>query len=595
MALFKKKNYRLFDYLCVVYSCCPVYCIINIIKRVINALIPSFQALAVADLVDNAIILLAGKNTLFEVIKPLIVLMVLSSYSYISSALISVYDAKQKMRLKERIAVELIKKRASIQYKCIENEEEWGVITRSCDNANERFWAGFNNLIGAVELIVRILSIIIVIWVKMWWVAIVIILISVPLMWLAYISGKASYKAFREADKYERRSNYLAEVLTERKSTDERTLFQFTKTINYKWLKTNEVARGIKLRVERGNYIKMKGSSVITAILSFIIIGLLLVPVSKNLMTIGLFIALSNQIQSIIHTMSWDLTDLIESITNSVEYLKDFSRFMYLPEVRDNILPLKDFGITVNDIEFNNVSFKYPGREEYILKNISFKLTKGKAYAFVGPNGAGKTTIIKILTGLYDNYEGIITINNRDLRNFTSQELRSLFSIVYQDFAKYQISIREFLQLGLTHATTDDEMIKALSLVGLYSFSNKQPLDLDINLGKIRQHASDVSGGQWQKIAIAHAILQSAPIQVLDEPTSSLDPIAESRLYADYRKIMGSGINILITHRLGAARIADEILVIKDGHIIERGNHKDLLSNSGFYTEMFESQKGWYI
>jgi ATP-binding cassette subfamily B protein len=593
--VFKKKKFTYFDYFRVTFRCIPLYSIVNIISRIVNALVPSFQALIIAALIDNIISLFNGTKTYIDIIPPLCWLIIILIYSYLNSTLIELFNAKQKMIFSERISCEIIEKRAALQYKCIENEEVWEIITRSCDDTSSKFLSGFNRSMDVVELIVRIISILLLIWFKMWWGAILITVISVPLMWLAYKNGKISYEAFKEANKYERRSSYLREVLTGRPSIDERTLFQFTEKINDKWLKTDEIARKIRLDAERVNYFRMKSSSIITAVLSFIIIAFLLIPVSRQLMSIGLFISLSNQIQNIIHIMSWDLTDLIESITKAKEYLKDFNLFINLPETNGVLLPLNDSVIRVNTIEFKNVSFKYPGTEIEILKDVSFRLDYGKVYALVGPNGAGKTTVIKILTGLYDNYKGDIFINNRNLRDFTSQELRSMFSVIYQDFAKYQISIREILKLGTNKDISDQEMLTALSLAGLESLNLDKQIDLNTSLGRIRHGALDISGGQWQKIAIAHAILRTSPIHVLDEPTASLDPIAESNLYADFKKLISGDINILITHRLGAAKIADEIILLKDGKIMEQGSHEGLIQNSGLYANMFDSQKERYV
>lgn len=595
MVLVKKKEYKFFDYFRVIFSTIPLYGIINVIDRSVNALMPSLQALTMAVLIDDIIKMVNDSKVYMEIFPPLCLLMIISMYIHLNSALMGLFNRKQQMRFCERISSEILQKRVALQYKHIENEETWGIITRSCEDTAGKFLAGFDHAMSIVEMIIRILSILLIIGSKLWWGALLILAVSVPLMWMAYKSGKISYEAFKDANKYERRSSYLSEVLTGREAVNERTLFQYSEKINDKWLKTNDNARNIKLNAERKNFIKMKSSSIITAALAFIIIGFLLIPVSRRLISIGLFISLSNQIQNIIHIMSWDLTDLIEDITESKEYLKDFTMFMNLSEIKDTLLPLKDSGIRIKTIEFKNVSFKYPGTKNEILKNLSFRLDAGKVYAFVGANGAGKTTLIKVLTGLYDDYEGAIFINNQNIREFTPQKLKSLFAVVYQDFARYQISIREILQMGTTREISDQEMMNALSMAGLKNLQQEKLIDLNASLGKIRQNALDISGGQWQKIVIAHAMLRTAPIYVLDEPTAALDPIAESNLYSDFKKIVKGDINILITHRLGAAKIADEIILLENGQILEQGKHEELICNNGLYAKMFDSQRGWYV
>lgn len=595
MNLLERKKYSFFDFFRMTYSVVPLYCVITIISKCMNALVPSFQLLMVASLIDTTIQIFNGNKPYSDIFLPLMIFILISIYTYLNSTFLELFNSKQRMKFNTIVSCEIIKKRGSLEYQYIENKDSWEIITRSCNNAPDQFLLGFNSLMNLIALSIRIISIIIIIWVHVWWSAMIVIAIGIPLIVLAYKSGQNSYEAFKNAHEYELKSNYLERVLTTRAFIEERTLFQYASQINDKWLKTNNIAREIKLKVERQNFLRMKGASIFTAILSFVIIGSLLIPLSKELITVGIFISLSNQIQHIIHTMSWYLTDLIEDMTQSKEYLEDFTEFINLTDVKDILLPLENKHMEINTIEFKNVSFRYPGTEVDILKNLSFQLTKGRVYAFVGANGAGKTTIIKLLTGLYDNYRGEIFINGTNLRDFTSHELRSLYTIIYQDFAKYQISLREILQLGSNRIISDKEMLKALSLAGFTTINNEQELNLELNLGKIKPDAIDISGGQWQKIAIAHAILMHGPILILDEPTASLDPIAESALYTDFKNIVKRDINILITHRLGAAKIADEIILLDNGQISERGTHEQLIQCDGLYRKMFDSQKEWYI
>ena len=223
------------------------------------------------------------------------------------------------------------------------------------------------------------------------------------------------------------------------------------------------------------------------------------------------------------------------------------------------------------------------------------KLYNGKHYAFVGVNGAGKTTITKLLTGMYDDFEGKILIDGKSIREFTTSELKGLFSVVYQDFAKYYISLKENIGLGNVHGVSDEEITEALESIGLAELVEELPNGLDTPLGKIKEGSVDISGGQWQRIAIARTIANKAPVHILDEPTAALDPIAESNIYSIFSKISRGKWTIFITHRLSAARLADEIFVIADGRVCEKGSHSELMEKQGVYAEMFEAQRSWYL
>jgi ATP-binding cassette subfamily B protein len=293
-------------------------------------------------------------------------------------------------------------------------------------------------------------------------------------------------------------------------------------------------------------------------------------------------------------TLSWELNFVTSELAASREYLLDFSIFAKLSETPG----ATDFPAAAaaepDCIEFRGVSFAYPGTETMILQNLNLKLFAGKHYAFVGVNGAGKTTVTKLLTGLYDNYTGDILIDGRDLRDFSQAELKGLFSIVYQDFACYQIPMKESIGLGNLYGVTKEEIEKAVQTLSFDGTVSKLPKGLDTPLGKIKADGIDLSGGEWQRVAIARSLVSRAPVHILDEPAAALDPVAESDLYRLFDKISKNKTTIFITHRLGAARLANEIFVIDGGFAAEQGTHEQLMDQNGLYAEMFEAQKGWY-
>jgi len=182
-----------------------------------------------------------------------------------------------------------------------------------------------------------------------------------------------------------------------------------------------------------------------------------------------------------------------------------------------------------------------------------------------------------------------------------------MFSVVYQDFAKYYISLKDNIMLGdvagihesieknlKSETTADSKILDAAKNAGLDELITELKSGLDTPLGKILEHGQDISGGQWQRVAIARSLISRAPLKILDEPTAALDPISESRVYSEFEKLMQGKTTIFISHRLGSTKLADEILVIDDGHIIERGTHDTLLMEDGQYAQMFEAQRGWY-
>jgi ATP-binding cassette subfamily B protein len=229
------------------------------------------------------------------------------------------------------------------------------------------------------------------------------------------------------------------------------------------------------------------------------------------------------------------------------------------------------------------------------LDGLSFSLKSGLHYAFVGKNGAGKTTITKLLTGLYNEYEGEILVNGKKLRQYPASTLKAMFSVVYQDFAKYYVSMKDNIKVGdIAGKETEGRLANAAAQAGLDDTIGDLKNSFDTPLGKILDGGQDLSGGQWQRVAIARSLYSRAPVKILDEPTAALDPISESHMYEEFETLMKGKTTVFISHRLGSTKLADEILVIDDGHIIERGAHGALLAENGLYAEMFEAQQGWY-
>jgi len=251
----------------------------------------------------------------------------------------------------------------------------------------------------------------------------------------------------------------------------------------------------------------------------------------------------------------------------------------------------------IEEIEFKNVSFKYPGTNENVLNNLSFHVKKGESIAFVGENGAGKTTIVKLLTGLYQHFDGEILWNGKTIHNQENFPYEKIFSVVSQNFVKYPLTIKENIVIGNLDKKADTLAVQAaLRAVGLEDRIHKMEAKTDTVLGKLFEGGVDLSGGEWQRLTIGRMIFADKAVQILDEPTAAMDPIAEAEIYNQFRELMKKDkITIMISHRLGSVKNASKIFVLKKGHIIEQGNHEELMAKDGYYAEMYQSQSGWYL
>jgi len=589
------RNYKLYDFFIIPLMNSPLWSGILILNRIFNALLPSLQVFVTARFIDTAVAIFEGRTERGEILMPLFMIMGIIAYQNLNGLLMEIVNLRMLIKMTESFRQAIVEKRARLEYKHIENNDTWDLINRTCQDPAGRIRGGMTNLLGAAELIIRAISVLLIVMTQVWWAGLLIIMISVPLFYLAIKAGKATYEANKEADKHRRRFWYLGYVLTGREIALERALFSYTDHVNKSWYEKYEKARKIGLKTDLKYFIRMKSSSIITVFINLAIIAVLIPALGSGGVTVGMFMGLVTASLNLVQMMSWQLSWVASQIANGREYLKDLSKFSMLSEQEQAIdLPCDMSNFKFESIEFVNVSFKYPGTERYILKNCSFKLLANMHYAFVGVNGAGKTTITKLLTGMYDNYEGDIYINGKNLREYSLPELKGIFSVVYQDFAKYSIPLKDNIKLGNV-LTDDDERVKeAISTINLDETVDKLPEGADTWLGKIKEDGLDLSGGEWQRLAIARNLYSRRPVSILDEPTAALDPLAESNIYEMFGRISAGKSTIFITHRLGAARLADEILVIDEGRIVEQGTHNSLIELDGLYAKMYESQKGWY-
>ncbi|MDI9419252.1 MAG: ABC transporter ATP-binding protein [Firmicutes bacterium] len=591
------RKYGLLDLIKIPIQAAPAAAILVGLHSILAGIIPTIHVLVTADFIDTAIGILQGSLARSEIYSSLFAVVVLIAYSWVAAALANLINVKFDLGLQRHYHTAVMEKRARLHYRHIENPETWDLISRVTSRPEAQLTGGYRLLISAAAEILRIMGVLGILISQVWWAALAILSFSVPLFALAVKSGKASYEASKETAKYKRKSYYLADVLTSRETVDERTLFGYSDQINELWHERYETARRIEHQVIKKWFVRSKASGVITALISVLIVVVLLNPVLTGALSVGLFISLVGATFNLVQMMSWQLTSYADQLAKHREYLRDLTEFAMLEEADSAQMVPAESVPQFRSLEFFNVSFKYPGTDKYVLKNLSFRMEAGKHYAFAGVNGSGKTTITKLIAGLYDNYTGEILLNGKSIREWHPSELKAMLSIVYQDFAKYYITVRDNIALGDVNAIysrEDWQINRAISQTGLSAAVEKLPQGIQTPLGKIKPDGYDISGGEWQRIAMARAIVNPAPLRILDEPTAALDPISESELYQEFERISRGKTTIFISHRLGSTKLADEIFVIGDGRVLEHGTHQELMALDGVYAEMYESQRSWY-
>ncbi len=304
-----------------------------------------------------------------------------------------------------------------------------------------------------------------------------------------------------------------------------------------------------------------------------------------------MFISLCRSAMGVIQGMFYNVNRLYESglfMTNLFGFL-ELQPQMKAGSTKRVPRPIKQ------GIEFRGVSFKYFGKDSYALRNVNLRIAPSEKLALVGLNGAGKTTLIKLLTRLYDPTEGQILLDGVDLREYDLDDLRQNIGVIFQDFVRYQTTARENIGFGQVNALDDEKRIlNAAERGGADEVIDTLPKRYDTMLGRWFERGSELSGGQWQKIALGRAFMRDSAVLVLDEPTAALDAEREYEIFQRFRGLTAGKIAILISHRFSTVRMADQIVVLENGTITEQGSHEALLAQGGTYARLFNLQAQGY-
>ncbi len=284
------------------------------------------------------------------------------------------------------------------------------------------------------------------------------------------------------------------------------------------------------------------------------------------------------------------------SVDQHTTFLDDYFSFLSIDPLVPVPSPARPVpGSLAAGIEFDGVSFTYPGGTEPAVVGLDLHIRSGELIALVGENGAGKSTLVKLLLRFYDVDRGAVRVGGADLRELDPGELRSRVGVLFQDYASYELTVRENVMMGRPGGPVDDaRVMNALRDSRSEWLVKKMPAGLDSKVGRLFEGGHDLSGGEWQRLALARIMYRNADIWILDEPTSSLDPEAEAAIFAELKAMLKGRIGIVISHRFSTVRIADRIAVIAGGKVTELGSHEELVAAGGRYAQLFELQAAGY-
>lgn len=477
-----------------------------------------------------------------------------------------------------------------------DNPETQSLVQKARENYNWRItnFIGTGGVFGTFTSLITFIGAFLVLLQFGQWIPVLLTIAVIPRFVLRNRLTKVQWSVFNQNIPESKELNYLKVELEDYSSLKEIRIFQAAPALLKKLQKLQLfIYETTKKPLQKYTFYSFIPVAIETVAL-FSMAYLKLSPTVAGVLTIGSFSFYISSIERIFNSSQRFIGGLGELYENSL-YVGYYFDVLALPRLVKEKEPGYVFDeINPPEIEFQNVSFSYSDGPK-ILKNISFKLEKGKHLAIVGPNGAGKTTLIKLLLRFYDPTDGQILVNDHDLRDLKLDNWYRFVSILFQDFTKFWLTVKENIQLGNTKITDDAKMRRAASKAGADEFIEKLPKKYNQRLGRRFEESTDLSIGQWQKLALARAFYEEAPVLILDEPTSSIDAEAEEQIFENLYKVYDNKSLILISHRFFTVRNADKIIVLKDGKIAEEGNHESLMKASGIYARMFRKQAKGYV
>ena len=432
----------------------------------------------------------------------------------------------------------------------------------------------------------------------MWWTAIVMLLVSVPSAAINFSFRKKNFNYIRKRSKDRRQLNYYSHVVVNKDLVKEVRMFdlsdEFIGRFESVFTKYFKGLRKLILRENTWHVLITLASSTVNCIF----FAAIAVKVFDGDIQIGDYSLYTSSLTSIAATVA-SLIGVSASIYEGTLFIDNLITFM---EEKPTVVPIVEKPLSVehgkpHTIEFVGVSFIYPGSQRKVLDNINLTIRPGETAVLVGLNGAGKTTLLKLLTRLYDPTEGYITLDGHDIREYDVKDLYKTFGIIFQDFGKYAVSVSENISFGDINRKSDPDAVRRAAIqANADDYISRLPNGYDTALMKyFEPDGTELSIGQWQKLSVARAFYSESDILILDEPTASLDAIAEQEIFNQFDDLRKDKTTIFVSHRLSSATIASKIIVLEYGKIIEEGDHKSLMEKKGRYYELFTVQANRYI
>jgi len=507
---------------------------------------------------------------------------------------ISLCQALLRAQLGQRVNVMILEKAITLELAQFEDSEFYDKLTRARREASSRPLSLVNRTFGLGQNLISLVSYAVLLVQFSPWAVLILVLAGLPAFVAETRFSGEAFTLFRWRSPETRMQIYLETVIAREDNVKEVKLFGLGPLLLKRYRdifrRLYKADRALAIRRDGwGFLLGLIGTIALYGAYAWIAFATVVSRITLGQMT--MYLMLFRQGQSAVSAILSAIGGMYEDNL----YLSTLYEYLETPvarsEAREMSGPEPDDGV-----RFEDVSFTYPGASQPALKDIDLHIHPGESLALVGENGSGKTTLIKLLTRLYSPDKGRILLDGMDLKNWDENALRQRIGVIFQDFSRYQFLVGENIGTGDVHHFEDEDRWKDAAEKGMADiFIKDLPSGYDTQLGKWFKNGQELSGGQWQKIALSRAFMRTgADILVLDEPTAAMDAAAEAKIFEHFRKLTQNRIAILISHRFSTVRMASQIIVIENGRIIERGSHEELMKLGGHYANLFSLQAAGY-
>lgn len=571
-----------------IYKCIEIiwhfrksYILFTSIIKIMQGFLPVVLIIIMQKVIN---ILQQSQNNFFDIVRLLIIYFTLVIFNEIVSSLYSYYNSCFSMQFNQYISIEVMKKASDLQLKDFENTETYNIISRAQNQNGSNIMLYISCVFEAFRQLIIVGSTASILLYYNWWMFIAVLLVPVIKSVLTIKINKKWYNIRFERTQKEREKWYINYLLMTGIAIKEIILLGISGFFIEKYRKISEELISQDKAIYKILAISYIVIDVIDNCFSGLIYAFIIYDGFKRVILIGDVTAYTQAIVNVKGSVS-GIFQNIEDIAEQSLYMGLLFEFLAFPTIQKK----GKFKISnINCIEMRNVSFKY-GNGIYALKNINLQIQKGIPIAFVGQNGSGKTTLVKLLLGFYSEYEGEILINGIELRSIDLDDYRSKISCVFQDYVKYELSVRENIILGdVKRKISSDQIEKIIRKVNLNNEIDHLG-GIDVVIGNwFGKH--ELSIGQWQSLAIARALIKKSEICVFDEPDSSLDVLRQHKLYKLFNEEMQDKIGIYISHKVDSVpKVASYIYLLKEGELVQEGTHDNLIKQTdGSYVHLFD-------